>query len=93
MQQASTRDTAGLHDVAWISNPYSPYTPGEEDGDASPLKATGRTSDNGGDSAVSASHEGANHGQEGDDLSKAREKAGLRIHALPKRRTRRVARG
>ncbi|CBN76693.1 conserved unknown protein [Ectocarpus siliculosus] len=90
---ASTRDTAGLHDVAWVSNPFSPYTPGEEDGDASPLKATGRRSDNGGDSAVSASHERDNHDQEGEDVSRTREKAGLRIHALPERRTRRVARG
>lgn len=26
----SSDEASGLHDIAWISNPYSPYTPGEE---------------------------------------------------------------
>lgn len=77
-------DAAGLHDVAWVSNPYSPYAPGEREGDQAPPEA--------------AEHSGAGDGLgggsglfsgEGGDGTKAPR---LRVPAVISRRTRRVAR-
>lgn len=93
--QASGED-AGLHDVAWVSNPYVPYAPGDKEGREAMPEATAGGCGAGGCGATDGS--GTDGGvvdgsglfsREGGDGSKA---PSLRIPAMTNRRTRRVAR-
>lgn len=80
-----------MHDVAWVSNPYSPYTPGEREGGEAPPETAAR--DSGGmDGSGTDGGIGAGSGlfpREDEDGTKA---PGLRIPAAINRRNRRVAR-
>ncbi|CAM9492658.1 unnamed protein product [Scytosiphon promiscuus] len=89
----SSEEAAGLHDVAWISNPYSPYAPGESR-DEEPLDATGgviggNPERGSGSGSVSVSRESEHElgGQGG-----IAEKTGLRIPSVAPRHTHRVTR-
>lgn len=43
----SSEEDIGLHDVAFISNPFSPYTPGEAEGEAPTAGGSGGGSESG----------------------------------------------
>lgn len=70
-----------MHDVAWVSNPYSPFAPGDVEGGETRPEATA------GDGGIV---DGSGiFSREGGDGTKA---PGLRTPAVTNRRTHRVAR-
>lgn len=75
-----------MHDAAFISNPFSPYTPGEAGRDKAPMvEVTGGSGSSGDSDSVSAQSQGGGRARVG--LT-----SGLRIPTLTTRRTRHVAR-
>ncbi|CAM9158106.1 unnamed protein product [Pylaiella littoralis] len=78
----SSEEDIGVHDVAFISNPFSPYAPGKAEGDKAPVVEVTGGSGGGGDSgSVSAQGEGGGKARIG-------RTSGLRIPTLTTSRMR-----
>lgn len=81
-----------MHDVAWITNPYSPYAPGERGSDQPPVDANGGGND--GDVAIGGGGASVYGGGERGEVNPAgvEEKPAFRLPAFTARHTHRVAR-